>query len=41
MTARAARIAIVLSAGMVSKKERAARLGNCIAEAIKLAESGL
>jgi hypothetical protein len=41
MTARAVRIAIVLSAGMVSKKERGARLGNCIAEAIKLAESGL
>jgi hypothetical protein len=42
MTARAARIAIILSSGAVKNKdERLPRLQACIADGIKLAESGL
>lgn len=41
MTARTARIAILLSAAKLGKVEREARLRSCIAEGIKLAETGL
>jgi hypothetical protein len=41
MTARAVRIAILLSAARVGSAERLARLRFCIAEGIKLAETGL
>lgn len=41
MTARAARIAILLSAAKLRKVEREIRLRSCIAEGIKLAETGL
>jgi hypothetical protein len=41
MTARAARIAVLLSARLVSPLERAARLQACIADAIDLVETGL
>jgi hypothetical protein len=41
MTARAARIAVLLSAAKVGKDQRAARLQACIADGIKLAETGL
>jgi hypothetical protein len=40
MTARASRIAILLSASRIRSHERAPRLRNCIAEAIKLAQHG-
>jgi hypothetical protein len=41
MTARAARIAVLLSAAKIGGSERLARLRSCIAEGIKLAETGL
>jgi hypothetical protein len=41
MTARAARIAVILSSARVKTEERATRLRECIAGGIKLAESGL
>jgi hypothetical protein len=41
MTARAVRIAILLSAARAAGAERLARLRSCIAEGIKLAETGL
>jgi hypothetical protein len=41
MTARAARIAILLSARLIGLPERTARMQACIAEGIKLAETGL
>jgi hypothetical protein len=41
MTARCARIAVVLSTRFLKKDERPARLRACIAEGIKLAETGL
>jgi hypothetical protein len=41
MTARAARIAITISTMKVKKDQRPARLQACIAEGIKLAETGL
>ncbi len=41
MTARTARIAILLSAAKIGGVEREARLRSCIAEGIKLAETGL
>jgi hypothetical protein len=41
MTARAARVAITISALRVTKDERPARVRACIAEGIKLAETGL
>jgi hypothetical protein len=41
MTARAARIAITISALKVKRAERPARLQACVAEGIKLAETGL
>jgi hypothetical protein len=41
MTARAVRIAILLSAAKVGGAERSARLRSCIAEGIRLAETGL
>jgi hypothetical protein len=41
MTARAARIAVVLCAHYLKPEERSARLKACIAEAVKLAETGL
>ncbi len=41
MTARAARIAVLLGAAKTGKHQRAARLQACIAEGIKLAETGL
>lgn len=41
MTARAARIAVLLSAAKIGGGERLARLRSCIAEGVKLAESGL
>ncbi len=41
MTARAARIAITISALRITKDERPARLQACIADGIKLAEAGL
>jgi hypothetical protein len=41
MTARAARIAVLLCAPFLKKEERASRLQACIAEGIKLAETGL
>jgi hypothetical protein len=41
MTARCAMIAVVLGARFLKKDERAARLQGCVAEAIKLAETGL
>jgi hypothetical protein len=41
MTARAARIAVMLSACTVKKDQRAVGLQACIAEGIKLAEEGL
>jgi hypothetical protein len=41
MTARAARIAVVLSACAVNSDQRVARLQACIAEGIKLAQDGL
>ena len=41
MTARTARIAILLSSAKPAKVEREARLRSCIAEGVKLAEVGL
>jgi hypothetical protein len=41
MTARGARVAILLSACKVKKDERPSRLQACITDGIKLAESGL
>lgn len=41
MTARAVRIAILLSAARIGGTERLARLRSCIAEGIKLAETGI
>ncbi len=41
MTARAARIAVLISAAKTGGAERATRLQACIAEGIKLAETGL
>jgi hypothetical protein len=41
MTARAVRIAILLSAIKVGGAERLARLRSCVAEGVKLAETGL
>jgi hypothetical protein len=41
MTARAARIAVLLSVAKTGKHQRAARLQACVAEGMKLAESGL
>jgi hypothetical protein len=41
MTARAARIAVILSAMHLVPQERTIRLSACIAEGIKLAESGV
>jgi hypothetical protein len=41
MTARAARIAVVLSAHYLKPEERSGRLKACIEEGIKLAETGL
>lgn len=41
MTARAVRIAILLSAGKIGGTERVVRLRSCIAEGIKLAETGI
>lgn len=41
MTARAARIAITIGALKVKKDDRPARLQTCIAEGIRLAETGL
>jgi hypothetical protein len=41
MTARTARIAILLSSAKPGKVEREARLRSCIAEGVKLAEAGL
>jgi Family of unknown function (DUF6931) len=41
MTARTARIAILLSAAKLGKVEREIRLRSCIAEGIKIAETGL
>jgi hypothetical protein len=41
MTARAVHIAIQISALRVKRDQRAARLADCVAEGIKLAESGL
>jgi hypothetical protein len=41
MTARAARIAVLLSTAKIGKDQRAARLQACIADGIKLAETGL
>jgi len=41
MTARAARIAILVSAAKLGKIEREVRLRSCIAEGVKLAETGL
>ena len=41
MTARAARIAVLLSAAHAGKDQRSARLRACIADGMKLAETGL
>lgn len=41
MTARASRIAILLSASRIRSHERTPRLRTCIAEAIKLAQQGI
>jgi hypothetical protein len=41
MTARACRVALVLGSARVNPKERPALLRACIAEAVKLAETGL
>lgn len=41
MTARASRIAILLSASRIRSHERGPRLRTCLAEAIKLAQQGL
>ncbi|MBR0800715.1 hypothetical protein JQ615_35675 [Bradyrhizobium jicamae] len=41
MTARAARVAILLSAGRLGVAERTSGLRSCVAAAIKLVESGL
>ncbi len=41
MTARAARLAVLFSAAKIGGAERQARLQSCIAEGIKLAETGL
>jgi hypothetical protein len=41
MTARAARIAILLSARLIKLPERTSRMRACIADGIKLAETGL
>src|SRR5262249_58792319 len=41
MTARAARIAVLLSAARVRKDQRSAHLQACVAAGMKLAETGL
>jgi hypothetical protein len=41
LTAHAVRVAVLISAYRLNKDQRAARLRGCIAEAIKLAETGL
>lgn len=41
MTARAARIAVLLSVAKAGKQQRAGRLEACIADGVKLAETGL
>ncbi|WP_194470270.1 hypothetical protein [Bradyrhizobium sp. CCBAU 51753] len=41
MTARAVRIAILLSAARIGSSERLARLRSCITDGIKLAETGI
>jgi hypothetical protein len=41
MTARAARVAVLISALRVKRAERPARLRRCVAEGMNLAESGL
>ena len=41
MTARAARIAVLLSAAKIGKDQRPARLHACILDGMKLAETGL
>jgi hypothetical protein len=41
MTARAARIAVLLSAAKAGKEKRSAHLQACILDGMKLAETGL